>query len=430
MKVKIINARLMSMVDGKVDIVEDSQLEFEDKRITYVGNRRESSEKYDRVIDAKGNLLMPGFKNAHTHSGMTFLRSYADDLPLNNWLNDKVFPAEAKLSADDIYHLTKLAILEYLTTGVTAIFEMYLTPESIAKACEDMGMRCVQVGAVNNFSQSAELVEQMYLKLNNEDSLNSYVIGFHAEYTCSEELLKKIAELAHKYKAPVFTHNSETEFEVNGCKAHTNGMTPTQYLDSLGIYDFGGGGYHCVYLDDKDIEIFKNRGLYVVTNPSSNAKLASGMAPINRYVKEGIKVAIGTDGPASNNCLDMFREMFLTTGLSKLKEMDASSLDAVDVLKMATVNGALAMGLRDSDVLKEGKYADFIMVDLNRPNMQPINNIAKNLVYAGSKENIKMTVINGKILYEDGQFYVGEDISEIYKKCQEITDRIKAEVNS
>ena len=428
MNFKIVNARIMTLADGKTDIIENGQIEVSGSTISYVGDVRENGAEFDRVIDATGNLIMPGFKNAHTHSAMTFLRSYADDMPLQSWLYDKVFPAEAKLSADDIYHLTKLAVLEYLTTGVTAIFDMYLTPESIASACNDCGMRCVQVGAVNNFSQSVELVEKMFNELNTEDSLNSYIIGFHAEYTCNEELLKKISELAHKYKAPVYTHNSETLAEVEGCIEHTGGMSPTQYLDSLGIYDFGGGGYHCVYLDDKDIEIFKNRGLYVVTNPSSNAKLASGIAPVNKYLQNGISVAIGTDGPASNNCLDMFREMFLVTALSKIYEKDASSLDATEVIKMATYNGAKAMGLKDCDILSVGKKADFIMIDLNRPNMQPINNIAKNIVYSGSKENIKMTVINGKILYEDGEFFIGENVADIYAKCQEITDRIKSEV--
>lgn len=426
MNFKITNARVLTMADGG-NIIKNASIEVDNGKITYIGDDRNEGT-FERVIDAKGNLVMPGFKNAHTHSAMTFLRSYADDLPLQSWLYDKVFPAEAKLSADDIYHLTKLAVLEYLTTGVTAIFDMYLTPDTIAKACDDMGMRCVQVGAVNNFSQSAKMVEDMFNRLNQKDSLNSYIIGFHAEYTCDEELLKSIAQIAHKYSAPVFTHNSETESEVKGCMEHTGGMTPTQYLDSLGIYDFGGGGYHCVYMDEKDLDIFEEKKLFVVTNPSSNLKLASGIAPINECLKRGIKVAIGTDGPASNNCLDMFREMFLVTALAKYKENDASAVDAVEVLKMATVNGALAMGLKNSDVLAPGKCADFIMLDLNRPNMQPINNIAKNIVYSGSKENVKMTVINGEILYEDGKFNLSEDVGDIYAKCQEITDRIKGEV--
>lgn len=234
----------------------------------------------------------------------------------------------------------------------------------------------------------------------------------------------KIAELSHKYKAPVFTHLAETKSEVEACKERY-GMTPLAFLNSLGIFDFGGGGYHCVHMTKEDIALMKEKGLFVVSNPGSNTKLASGIAPISDFLKAGIPVALGTDGPASNNCLDMFREMFLVTGLAKLREEDASAVDALEVLKMATVNGAHAMGLKDADVLAEGKKADIIMIDLQKPNMQPINNIAKNVVYSGSKQNIKMTMINGKILYQNGEFLTVDKPSEIYQKANEIIGRLK-----
>ena len=198
-------------------------------------------------------------------------------------------------------------------------------------------------------------------------------------------------------------------------------MTPTVFLDSLGLFDFGGGGYHCCHMSDEDIEIFKKRSLTAVTNPGSNTKLASGIAPVKRFLDEGINVAIGTDGPSSNNCLDMFREMFLVTGLAKLREKDASVVNGMEVLKMATVNGAKAMGL---DVLAEGKEADLIMIDLKQPNMQPINDIPNNLVYSGSKQNVKLTMIHGSILYEDGKFNVGMTPGEIYKAAGAIQKRL------
>ncbi len=429
MKIRLYNARILTMEEGK-DIFL-GEIRIRDEKIIYVGNgsdadalSQDDSEGVWEEIDCKGNLLMPGFKNAHTHSGMTLLRSYADDLPLGDWLNKQVFPVEAKMTADDIYHLTKLAVLEYLTSGITAIFDMYLTPESIARACDDTGMRCVQVGAVNNFSQSPKLVEEMYLKLNAESPLQSYHIGFHAEYTCSKELLCQISELAHKYKAPVYTHLAETEDEVAGCKERY-GMTPLAFLNSLGMFDYGGGCYHCVHMTEDDMHIMKQKGLYAISNPGSNTKLASGIAPISDYLKMGIPVALGTDGPASNNCLDMFREMFLVTGLAKLREKDASAVDAMEVLKMATVNGAHAMGLSDADILSEGKLADLILIDLSMPNMQPINNIAKNIVYSGSKQNIKMTMIHGKILYRDGQFFLSDKPEDIYAKANAIIDKYR-----
>ena len=430
MNIRFYNAKILTM---KTAEILTGEVWVSGERILYVGDGRDADRVYrklklqsiiwDREIDCKENLLMPGFKNAHTHSGMTLLRSYADDLPLQDWLNKQVFPVEAKLDGEMIYHLTRLAVLEYLTSGITSIFDMYLTPETIADACVDMGMRCVQVGAVNNFSQSVEMVEEMYQKLNQGNSLISYMIGFHAEYTCSKELLQQVAGLSHKYKAPVYTHISETASEVKECKKRY-GMTPPVFLDSLGLFEFGGGGYHCVHIEDEDYEVFLRRGLSVVTNPGSNAKLASGIAPIAEYLKRDINVAIGTDGPASNNCLDMFREMFLVTGLAKLREKDASAVDAWEVLKMATVNGAKAMYLPDADVLAEDKLADIILLNLHQPNMQPVNNIPKNIVYSGSKQNVLMTMINGQILYENGSFANHIDAEEIYAKANEIKEAI------
>ncbi|WP_408071238.1 amidohydrolase family protein [Butyrivibrio sp. JL13D10] len=435
MRIRFYNAKILTMREGQ-DIFK-GELWVSDDKIIYCDTTEQVENYYkenpgsmlvfDREIDCKGNLLMPGFKNAHTHSGMTLLRSRADDLPLSDWLNKQIFPVEAKLTAEDIYYLTKLAILEYVSGGITSIFDMYLTPESIADSCRDAGMRCVQVGAVNNFSQSPELVEEMYNKLNGRDAYNSYILGFHAEYTCSKELLEKIADLSHKYKAPVFTHISETAGEVAGCRERY-GMSPVEFLDSLSMFDYGGGGYHLVHTDEKDMDILKKRGMYVVTNPGSNTKLASGIAPINDYLKRGIPVAIGTDGPASNNALSMFREMFLVTGLGKLKENDAACIDANEVLKMATVNGAHAMGLNDADVLAQGKLADVIMIDLNMPNMQPINNICKNIVYSGDTSNVVMTMIGGVIRYEKGEYNIGESPEDIYKKANEIKQRIDKEL--
>lgn len=432
MNIRFYNAKILTMEENRE--IFEGEVHIQDEKILYVGENQDGAgskmaggQVWDREIDCKGNLLMPGFKDAHTHSGMTLLRSYADDLPLNEWLNDRIFPVEAKMTAEDIYELSKLAILEYLTSGITGVFDMYLTPDSIADAFDEMGMRCVQVGGVNNFSQSVEMLEEMYQKLNTKSPLQSYILGFHAEYTCSRELLEQIAALAHKYKSPVFAHLAETESEVIGCKERY-GMTPVAFLDSLGIFDYGGGGYHCVHVTKEDIAIMKEKGLYAVTNPGSNSKLASGIAPITDYLKAGVGVAIGTDGPASNNCLDMFREMFLVTALGKLREKDAAAVGAMEVLKMATVNGAHAMGLADADVLSKGKLADMIMIDLHQPNMQPLNNIPRNLVYSGSKQNVIMTMIHGKILYEKGEFYTKDTPEEIYRKAEIIRNRIMGEV--
>lgn len=434
MNIRFYNAKILLTKEDKSFEILEGELWVKGNEICYIGDGSREEKVYeglalpvilwDREIDVKGNLLMPGFKNAHTHSGMTFLRSMADDLPLQEWLFEKVFPKENQLQEEDLYWLTALANLEYLTSGITSQFDMYFFQEQVAKACVDMGFRVVQTKGLNNFGGTVAELEEMYLKLNDYHELSSYILGFHAEYTTSRELMEGVAGLVQKYRAPMFVHNSETKQEVEECRERW-GMSPTQLFDSMGMYDFGGGGYHCVWFDEKDIDIFARKNLSVVTNPGSNAKLASGIAPLKEMWERGINIAIGTDGPASNNCLDMFKEMFLVSSLTKLREMDAAAMNGDDVLYMATAGGAKAMGLSDCDRLAVGKKADIIMIDLMQPNMQPVNNITKNLVYSGSKQNVKMTMINGRILYEDQKFHVNLDVPEIYRKANEVVARMK-----
>ena len=422
MNTRLYNARILTMEQNRKPF--GGEIWIQDDHISYVGEAKENDIHWDVERNICGNLVMPGFKNAHTHSAMTFLRSYADDLPLQDWLNTQVFPMEAKLTQEHIYHLSKLAIMEYLTSGITANFDMYLTPDSIIQASIDCGFRTVVAGAVNDFTQSAQLVGNWYKKYNGYHPLISFELGFHAEYTTSRCILEELAQLVKQYHAPIYTHNSETTAEIQSCIQRT-GMTPTQYLDSLHLFDYGGGGYHCIYMTPKDIEIFQKHNLSVITNPASNLKLASGIAPIQDYLNASINIAIGTDGAASNNCLDMFREMFLTTALAKVREQNASAVNANDVLYMATVGSAKAMRLSNCETLTVGSQADLIILDLNQPNMQPINNITKNIVYSGSKQNVILTMVAGKILYENGIFHIGTDPQEIYAKANEITQQLK-----
>ncbi|MBQ7741245.1 MAG: amidohydrolase [Eubacterium sp.] len=407
------------ILDKNFNIVE-KDVYVDSNKIVALGD---SDLKADTVYDLKGNLLMPSFKNAHTHSAMTFARTLADDLPLHEWLNNMIFPMEAKMTGEDIYCLSQLAFAEYLTSGITACFDMYYSPEEYANACVDFGFRSVMTSGLNNFKENISLLEDYYKRYNSFDSLVSYKLGFHAEYTTSFELMQSVAKLAEKYEAPVFVHSSETKSEVEGC-IERYGKTPTALFNELGFFNYGGGGYHSVWVNDDDIEIYKEKGVWAIINSGSNAKLASGIAPVQKFIDKGINLAIGTDGPSSNNALDMFREMSLTCFLQKLDNNDAAACDADEVLKMATVGSAKCMGLDDCDVIDVGKKADLIVIDLQRPNMQPINNITKNLVYSGSKENVLMTMIDGKILYDNREFK-GIDIEKIYKNAQAVTDRLK-----
>ena len=399
----------------KDDKITEGELWTENDRISYIGpSKDKEGKKFDREIDCKGNLLMPGLKNAHTHSAMTFSRSLADEYCLNDWLHKAIFPREAKLTPDHVYWFAKLAYADYLSGGVTSCFDMYFHKYENAKAAVETGFRHVFCGAANDYG-GFEALEQNYIDLNDYDPLISFIYGFHAEYTTCEDNLKYMSELAHKFSAPVFAHISETAEEVAGCRERY-GVTPAALFDKLGIYDFGGGGFHCVWFTDEDREIFKKRGLWSVFNACSNLKLASGITPVYKFIKDGMNIAIGTDGAGSNNALSMFREMYLDCVLSNVETKNAAAVDPFTILKAGTSGGALCMGLTDCDVLDAGKKADIIMIDMNKPSMQPENNIARNIVYSADNSVVKMTMIDGRILYEDGRFTT-IDIDTVIREC-------------
>ena len=402
----------------KDDKIIEGELWTENDRITYIGPLVSAADKrFDREIDCKGNLLMPGLKDAHTHSAMTFSRSLADEYCLDDWLHKAIFPREAKLTYDDVYWFSKLAYAEYLAGGITSCFDMYFFKEASAKAAVETGFRHVFCGAANDYGGFEDL-ERYYNEMNSYDPLISFIYGFHAEYTTCEDNLKFMSELAHKYEAPVFAHISETSAEVEGCIGRY-GVTPAVLFDRLGIFDYGGGGFHCVWFTDEDREIFKKRGLWSVFNACSNLKLASGITPVYKFIANDMNIAIGTDGAGSNNSLSMFREMYLDTVLSNIETHNAAAVDPFTILKAGTSDGALCMGLNDSDVLAEGKKADIIMIDMNKPSMQPENNIARNIIYSADNSVVKMTMIDGKILYEDGKFTT-IDLEEVIKESNKL----------
>lgn len=399
-------------------------LAIDEDKISYVGPSSQNESFYQHVIDCNGDLLMPGFKNAHTHSAMIAFRSMADDLPLKTWLEERIFPLEERLQKGDVYRLSKVAILEYLMGGTTACFDMYYSPLEMAEASREMGFRTVLLGTITSNKQSIEELASYYHEINaHQDDLVTYQLGYHAEYTADEELLRELSRLAHRLKAPVYCHCSETKSETEGSLLRHQ-LPPLAYMESLGLLDYGGGIFHGVYLEKEELKLLKKHRASVATCPGSNAKLASGIAPLLEILEEEIPLAIGTDGAASNNGLDMFYEMRLASVLQKLLRHDPSALKACEVLKAATLGGSYMMNLPFVSTLEKGQKADLIRIDLHKPDMQPLHNISDNLVYAGSKADVKMTMINGRILYEDGNFYVGEDINKIYREAQEVADRL------
>lgn len=423
--IRLYNARIMPMLGENDCSILEGELWTDGERISYVGPARADMPEFDRELDLGGDLIIPGFKDAHTHIPMVFLRSFADGLPLQEWLFQQIFPREAKLYPEANYAFTRLGILELLSGGVTACFDMYYHRDAYVQAVLDSGFRSVLCGAVAAGDADWTVAERDFERYNSMGPLVGYRLGFHAEYTASEELLRYISELSHAHKAPVWTHNSETKSEYDGC-IERHGMSPTRYFEKLGLHDYGGGGFHCVWFDEGDMEIFKNRGLWAVTCPASNAKLASGVAPLGSFMDRGIGLAVGTDGPSSNNALDMFREMYLACVLQKLRAEDAAACPARDILYAACSAGARAMGLPDCDSLAPGKYADLAVIDMSRPSMRPIIAPAENLVYSGSKDCVRLTMVAGRILYENGEFHVGESAERIITEAEKYTRELTA----
>ncbi|MBP0988955.1 MAG: amidohydrolase [Oscillospiraceae bacterium] len=419
--IRFYHANIMTMAEDCA--VQRGELWTDGDRICYIGETPAELPAFEREIDVKWNLLMPSFKNAHTHSAMTFLRSFAEDVPLQTWLFEKVFPSEDRLTAEDVYAFDRLANLEYIASGTTAFFDMYFYPDSTVQAAIECGLRGVLCGSINGSAKDVERLNDQFQKFRNIHPRIGYRLGFHAEYTSDESLHRGVAELAHAEKQPVYTHISETKTEHEECIAR-HGATPAQYFESIGLWEYGGGGFHGVWFDEADRAVYKRNGLWLVSCPASNAKLASGIAPLKEALSEGVNVALGPDGAASNNALDMFREMYLGAVLQKLRHMDAAAIPAAAMLRAATVGSARAMGLHDSDILAEGKQADLIEINLHAPNLQPTHHIPESLVLNGDRSNVMLTMCAGKILYENGDYFIGASPEEILADTASRIDRL------
>lgn len=417
MRILLKNGLVLSMINDKV---EKKDILVEDKKIIKI--EENINDENAEIIDCSNTLLMPGFKNAHAHSPMVFARSTEEGHELGEWLNNCIFPMERNLTPEIVYKLTKLAILEYLANGITATCEMYMYPEMMAKAYLEMGFKSALSGYIESGDKAIDEMANYFETLNNLDKGSiKYYISAHAEYTLDDGRNKRTIELVEKYRSPFVTHSSESPSEVEGCKERRNGRTPTEFFLDKGWVKYGGIFAHCIHLTNNDRKIMRENNITAVTCPSSNAKLNSGVCDIRKLLDAGVNVAIGTDGAGSNNSLDMFKEMTLIWTFQNIKNHSACAIKPFEILKMATVNGSKALGFEDIDVLAPGKFADIIGINLKLPNMQPIFNIPANLVYSGSNSNVRLTMINGKLLYKDGQF-IGLDVDQIYKDAQEISE--------
>ena len=422
MKYRFYNAKILP---SPSEDIFDGEILTEGDTIGRIGMRGSFVGCAEKEIDCGGNLLMSGFCNAHAHAAMSLFRGIADDLPLDQWLNERIFPMEDHLTPDDMYWGAMLQIAEYVRGGITCFADMYFYVDSVFQAAKNANLCIALCGGSTSDSEGDILrfIEDCYAKYNTMSDRIRYFPGLHAEYTCAESLIVKVADFAAECGAKTYIHLSETLKEVGECTVRHNGLTPPQYLHKLGFFDNGGIAAHCVYSDKADLALLKQSGVTPVINGASNLKLASGIAPVYSMLALGIAPALGTDGTASNNAASMFREMYLYSCLQKESLKDASAVSAEQALAAATENGYAALGMRGG-ALREGNFADMALIDLNAPNMRPLSDVRKNLVYSADCSDVLMTVAGGKIVYDRGRFYIGEDLDKIYAECEARRDRL------
>ncbi|OJV62181.1 MAG: N-ethylammeline chlorohydrolase [Clostridiales bacterium 38-18] len=406
MKVLIKDIEIISMSPSYPSVFKGN-IGIEDQNIVFIGEVP-STFNADKVIDGMDHIAMPGLINAHTHMAMSLLRNYADDLPLMTWLSEKIWPVEAKLTSEDIYYGTMLSIAELIKSGCTSFRDMYFHMDEVAKAVELSGVRANLgeglIGVADPDASGIDKVRNLYRELNlAADGRIVIEVAPHAPYTCPEAYLIKCGALAKDLDVPLHIHLSESRFEVS--ESYKNfGMSPIQKVNELGLLSGKTSGAHCVHVSEEDIELLRKTGTSVLYNPSSNLKLGNGFAPIQKMLNAGVNVALGTDGASSNNNLNLFEEMHLAGLVNKGILEDPTALPAYEVLKMATINGAKALGIDETvGSLEVGKKADLILLDFNQAHLLPTHDLISLMVYSAQASDVDFVMCNGKILYENRQ---------------------------
>ena len=386
----------------------------------------------DKIIDAEGKILLPGLINTHTHLSMTLFRGLADDLSLDSWLNDHIWPMEANLNGDYCYIGALLGAVELIKSGTTTFSDMYFYMEDVARAVEDAGIRAVLSYGMIDFGDAerreAEIEEnlQLFKSCNGmADGRIKVFFGPHSPYTASEDLLIKVRELADEYNMGIHIHVSETEKEIND-SLDERGLRPFEYLEKIGFLGPDVVAAHCVWLSDEEIEIIKKHDVKVSHNPCSNMKLASGIAPVSKLIENDICVSIGTDGASSNNNLDLIEELKTASLLQKVSTLDPKVLTSDEAITMATIKGAEALGLENEiGSIEVGKKADIILIDTNSANMVPdSSSLSSNVIYSANGSNVDTTICNGKILMENKKLTVLDE-QEIYDKAKKAIKELK-----
>ncbi len=424
----------ISLVDEDFNIKKNMNLITEDELITYIGS--ELPQEYSgEVYDGNNKVMLPGFYNTHCHIPMTLLRGYGEGLPLQRWLFEKVFPFEAKLTGEDCYWGAMHGAIELIKSGVASFTDMYFFIGDIIRAVEESGLKGnISHGSSFNphvpdfkdlkaYKDTFSLANIYNKKLNGRIKVDA---SLHAEYTSNEGFVRQVAEFAKENNLIVQTHISETLKEHEECKQR-HGLTPFAYLNKCGLLDQPVVAAHCVWIEGEDFDIIKEKNVSPSHCISSNIKLGSGFAPIKQMLDKGIRVGLGTDGASSNNNLNFMEEIHLASMINKGVNRDPEFLQPSQILKMATENGAISQGRFDAGKIKVGYKADLIVIDMDKPHLQPVFDILANVVYSAQAEDICLSMIDGKLVYKDGEL-TNIDVERTVFETNRIKDRILSEI--
>lgn len=403
----------IDILDENLDYLTHQWVGVKEGRISYRGNEAPTGPDaltYGEVFDGRGKLLAPAFYNAHAHAPMTLLRGYAENLPLQSWLNDAVFPFEAKITPEDCYWGTLLSCAEMARYGVVGFSDMYYHMHEGARAALDAGLKMNLSDTLIAFGDVG--LADLPLSAQNDRLLHEWQgagdgrivvdCNIHAEYTSNPRAVSEMVAFAREHGLRIQVHVSETSLEHEECKARHNGLTPVRYFESLGVFDVPTTAAHCVWCEDADLEILADRGVFVAANPASNMKLGSGFAPVPNMLERGVKVCLGTDGMASNNNHDMMQDLYLLALLYKGSTHDPAVVTPKQALLSATRMGALSQGREDCGVVAVGMKADLCVLDVSGPSWAPMTNPLVNMVYAGHGSDVCLTMCDGRVVYRDG----------------------------
>ncbi len=420
----------ISLIDENFNIQKNMYVGVQNDKIEYIGAQMPQKD-FGEIYNGESKLLSSGFVNLHTHSPMTLLRGYAENLPLQSWLNDRVFPFEDKLNCDRAYYGTMLSIAEMLSCGTTSFNDMYFFGDGVMKAVIESGAKVnfgrsivsfVDEDIKNNdrFQEGVYLTEKYHNTQNEKIKID---LSLHAEYTNKLSIIEQFGEYVGANDQMVHIHLSETKSEHDACK-EKYGKTPARLFYDAGVMNKPTVFAHCVWVEDSDLDLFLEKNATVAHCPASNLKLGSGACNTYKMLEKGVNIGIGTDSAASNNGLDIMREMYLAAILPKGIQNRADIVTPKEVYKMATVNGYMAQGRGDCGSIKVGNKADLIVIDLDRPNMYPDFDVLNNLIYSANKSDVVLTMVDGKVLYKNGEFTtidvekMGAEVSRLVRQVE------------